>query len=240
MTHKHRAILIVALLCLISAVGVDTYLQARHEATARRKKLHALVETLDNLGFYRYAPADRVAGMKAEAVRTGYLFTEAALSRVVLADPEDLAEFTEAYIEEIAPYLKARGVQITSLAQSLPLDPEDPSKLTGDYTVTVNGRRSLIYTKDDGNLPRDTWTLAARRTFDLVNDLLERAGSRERVFLMYQDTNRRARYNDCYTVLLTPAMALTIGMSGLYETHLSPRKVAKVLRADGTIDDSSQ
>jgi hypothetical protein len=84
------------------------------------------------------------------------------------------------------------------------------------YDVVINGRRHLIYEGDGGD---DSWTLALKRLLEIVNGLLEQAGSSERLFAIYGG-------NDGRVILLTPEMHEYIESIGDVIDHgWMPRRV---------------
>ena len=136
----------------------------------------ALAERLDSLDFFKYAE-DPVAA-KAEFEKRGKAaFWRAEHGRDALFDdPEDLAEGgIAAARNELQPKLAQMGVFLED-------DVEDDFS-DDRYVVRVAGREYLIH---DFDTVESSWGLAVARTFRIVNDLLEDAGSAERAYAAYE------------------------------------------------------
>jgi hypothetical protein len=136
----------------------------------------ALAERLDSLGFFKYAEDPTAA--KAEFERRGKdAFWRAEHGRDVLfADAEDLAEGgIAAALNELQPKLAQMGVLLE----------DDVENDFGEdrYVVRIAGREYLIH---DVDTVESSWGLAMARTFRIVNDLLEDAGSPERAYAVYE------------------------------------------------------
>lgn len=140
-----------------------------------------LAEELDIRGFFRYLAPEEAASAKAAVAKDGI----DAIWRVETgrhfwgADAEDLAEGGVAdWLDELRPMLDRQEVPLENVAQSFGEDL---------YAVRVGGREYTIYdlagadadAAEDGAL---LWELSWSRALGLVNDLLERAGSRERAY----------------------------------------------------------
>jgi len=155
------------------------------------------LDRLIGMGFLKFVPDQHRADVRLQLVATatkGYLDSDwnddcvATDLRGYPADNEDLAEGqVGATILLMKPVLEREGVKLDTVLDEC-----------GDemYEVVINGQRHLIYEGDGGE---DSWTLALKRLLEIVNGLLEQAGSAERLYGMYAG-------NDGRVVLLTEAM----------------------------------
>jgi len=142
----------------------------------------ALAETLEARGFFRYLDPAEAAAAKAAVAKGGIdSIWEVETGRHFLgADPEDLAEGGVAdWVDELRPALAKLGAPIDG-------DVEDDFAETR-YVVRVGARSYAIYDLGgrDAAAAADMglmWGLSWSRTFGLLNDLLERAGSSERAY----------------------------------------------------------
>jgi hypothetical protein len=95
-------------------------------------------------------------------------------NRSTWADGEYMAEGgVTGFLWRIAPFLQKNGVRITWLDQDL--------QSSRYYMVTVNQKKYTMFSKKDFGKAL-FWAAVPARTFALVNELLERAGSDERVY----------------------------------------------------------
>jgi len=178
-------------------------------ARPSRAAVVALMDRLEQLGFYRYVPAGQVAACKSKDVNASSPFTSES-SRVYLADAEDLAEGgVQGFLMELRPFLHRLGVKITAVSQQFDAE--------RDYVVSVNGTSHLIYSAQQAE-SWESWEQASRQAFTIVNRLLEQAGSAERLYRLYGG-------NDCQAVLLTPEMYAVIKESGLVDQGEMPESV---------------
>jgi hypothetical protein len=104
------------------------------------------------------------------------------------ADAEELAEGGVVdFLKKVQPFLRHLGVALTSLDQTY-----DESS----YTVSVNGKLYLIWNAAELQ-EIGIRGIATVRTFSIVNELIEKAGSLERLYALYGD-------NDLHGLFLTP------------------------------------
>jgi hypothetical protein len=159
----------------------------------------ALIDHLERLGFYAYADPVRVTAAKRQAIAGGYLYGEDT-KRFFFCDCEDLAEGgVLCLLEQLRAQLAVRGVVLAHLAQ----DCEDDH-----YDVTIDSRPYRIYGPEVQDAV-EYWRVSTARTLALINDLLARAGSEERVYHL-------GGAEDGAAVFLTPAMVdLINGNRGL-------------------------
>ena len=97
--------------------------------------------------------------------------------RIYSADAEDLAEGGVCdTIREMMPVLALEGIHIASCEDEGLYDEETQ---IGTYNVVLNGHRYPIL---DTRMEGHGWGAAHRRTIEITNDLLQDAGSDERLF----------------------------------------------------------
>lgn len=151
-----------------------------------------LAADLCNAGYFSYVEPERLTEVFA-AAEEGNLYDE-SIGRVFNADAEDLAEGSvERFLGEVKPALERCGVAIHTVSQDVEQEHSDRQ----GYSVTVNGERHVIYSHEEAVNDTDScWDIAPRRTFQLVNSLLEKAGSAERMYML-------SGGNDCFAWLLT-------------------------------------
>lgn len=153
------------------------------------------VAQLEALGFFDYAPAANAARMQVS--QNGWPGIFGDNGRTYFADAETLAEGgVGSFLEEIRPFLESQGVAFPDLEE---ISDEH-------YSVTVDGREHPIYTRRDlydEDRPGLIWGLATARGFAIVNDLLEAAGSTERLYAVNGG-------NDLLAFFLTPELRRAI------------------------------
>ena len=186
-------------------------------------KIAELVAQLEALGFYRYVEAAQLDEARALAIESEYPFG----SETGRDFPADAAELPSAGVEDflrdIEPFLARQGVTL-----ALEADESEGH----DYFVRVNGRRFMIYSREENELTKrgleppagNVWALSTRRTMEIVNWLLQEAGSPER---MYIDGDG---WNGQRAVFLTPAMLELIAQSGVVEPEALPCSVADLTK----------
>ena len=174
----------------------------REQLPYRRPSLTApeaekVVDRLIGMGYLKFVPDQQRADVRLQLVATainGYLDSTwndegvAADLRTYPADNEDLAEGqVGATILLMKPVLEREGAKLDTVVDDF-----------GDerYQVFINGQQHLIY---EGGGGKDSWSLALKRLLEIVNGLLEEAGSSERLYGIYGG-------NDGRVILLTPEM----------------------------------
>jgi hypothetical protein len=171
-----------------------------------RADAEVMVDRLVDMGYLKFVPNDQQADVRGQLIDTamdGYLETEwnedcvAVDLRSYPADNEDLAEGDiGATILLMRAVLKREGVTLDSVEDELGGTDSEP----GDegYRVLINGETHVIY--KSGDVPHaDLLSLSLQRLLEIVNSLLEGAGSSERLYGMYGGNDGRA-------ILLTPEM----------------------------------
>ncbi len=136
------------------------------------------VESLENLGYFKYVDAAAAPDLKSRVESAGWdgIFLDA--NRMFRADGEDLAEGgVERLLRELEPFLERQGVTLSTIVSSF-----------GDeeYTIEVNDRVYSIWQAADlersESEPGWLWGVASCRTMDLLDSLLSKAGSPERAY----------------------------------------------------------
>ena len=140
-----------------------------------------LADELEARGFFGYLDPDEAASAKAAVAKDGIdaIWHVETGRHFWGGDAEDLAEGGVAeWVDELRPMLERQGVRLEDVEQDFGEDL---------YVVRIGGRQYTIYdvagadaaAAEDGAL---LWELSWNRALGLVNDLLERAGSRERAY----------------------------------------------------------
>ncbi len=109
--------------------------------------------------------------------------------RYVTADEEELCEGGVGYfMEDIRPFLEARGVELT-------IGPEQQGQGNG-YSVVVNGEVLVLYTEAELADGHRFVGLTTERTTAFVNRLLTESGAMERMYCL-------GGWNDMSAIFLT-------------------------------------
>lgn len=160
---------------------------------------------LKRLGFDRYRPYAKdifryelewlpeqewLAALDDETEPPGFPFYHAS-GRLHQADAEDLAEGGIAkQLSRLRGLLRLLGVPEFRVSQEV-----EP-----DYVVTIDGVPYTVWTRAEVRDPfLDHWGVATAATLQILNDLLETAGSQERAYSY-------AGGHDLHIVFLTPDM----------------------------------
>jgi hypothetical protein len=139
-----------------------------------------LAEELGQLGLFDRMDAVAADRAKQAFARRGIdALWSIELGREVFAgDAEDLAEGgIGEFLEVLRPYLSERGVAFGDVED---LFSDDGTR----YDVRVGNEVHAIYRTDAGDSMERMWGLAWVRAFEIVNRLLEKAGSPERAYTM--------------------------------------------------------
>jgi hypothetical protein len=158
----------------------------------------AMADRLIDMGYLKYLPTaerDVARGELVESLRDGCLDTkrnrhgDARDRRGYAADAEDLAEGRIGEtIMRMSPVLRAEGVTIDR-ALDLPDDDDD------GYHLEIDGVVHVIFTRTDQG--QNAWMLGTRRLLEIVDDLLVRAGSAERLYGVYGGHDGRVLLLTC-------------------------------------------
>lgn len=159
-----------------------------------------LADDVESLGFYKYAAADQIAELKAEIEEGAHEWYLAA-GRAFGADAERLAEGgVKDLIDYMRPALEVEGREV-------PTDIEETYDTERGYTIRIGAERITLWGEGEGN---KAWELTTTRTSALLNEWLSKAGSEERVHILYGG-------EDAIFVFLTAAMRKAITDSGVFK-----------------------
>jgi hypothetical protein len=144
-----------------------------------------LAQRLSELGLFEYLDSAEARRAEAAVASEGIeAVWRVELGRDVMAgDAEDLAEGgVGEFLEELSAHLSRRGVPLPDVEDIF----NDERTL---YQVKVGDQRHTIYDVEGSDADVATaagglWGLAWARAFDIVNGLLESAGSRERAYTL--------------------------------------------------------
>jgi hypothetical protein len=172
----------------------------RRTAKPSSEEAKAIVERLVELGFLKFVAEPEKASVRAQlvdSVEKNYLDSEwdddcvSADKRTYSADAEELAEGSLGdCVIQMKQVLAAEGVMLESVEDDFGED---------RYRVMINGTAHLIYER--GKDAQDgSWLQAHKRLIEIVNSLLEDAGSGERLFGIY------CGGNEGLVMFLTPEM----------------------------------
>jgi hypothetical protein len=153
---------------------------------------------IERYGYLEYVPEKEMDRVKTQMVTQSWPFINDYSGRQYYADAEKLAEKgVAAFLEKIRPFLERQGVQLKSIEEYF----------DEEYRITVNGKEITIWSRKEEDedsrreeTPGLTWGLSTVRTFSLVNELLEEAGSEERLYAV-------GGGNDLDAFFLTPELA---------------------------------
>jgi hypothetical protein len=161
----------------------------------------ALVARLEAVGYFANQAPEAAARHRA-ALLAGHHPWHAESGRVHLYDEGELGECgPRELFEEARPFLEAQGVRLGVIQQKAVLGLQ--------VELTIDGRREVLLEPGETDTLEEAAALVARRTFRLLNRLLESAGSPERAYRLRDDF-------DATVVFLTPDMwAVFQGVEGL-------------------------
>ena len=175
----------------------------------------SFVTDLDAHGYFKGLAPEKAQVLRADFRKQGWTAIFSESHRFHHADAEDLAEGGIcAFIREVEPFLTGQGVRLPEL--------QDEVSDKG-YSVRVGGISHKIY--DAADLKRDTtgkelgiiWGLAMTRGFAIVDQLLEAAGSPERLYSVNGG-------NDLFAFFLTPDLHRIISQHPKAEAADGPYK----------------
>jgi hypothetical protein len=167
-------------------------MKANHRATLKR---------LVDMGYLKYVPSPELEAVKQQLLSSmNYGIIESDWGTNCVASdrrgyPADNEELAEGRIGESLHLMKEvlaqEGVRLESVEDDF-----------GEYhyDILVNGERYKIYDRAGENV----WSVALKRFLEVVNEFLQRAGSKERLFGIYGGNDGRA-------ILLTEEMHQYLG-----------------------------
>jgi len=162
-----------------------------------------IIAKLDDLGYYKFVPRKQkeeaksktkehiLNGIVSSTFDSGEIESTSFDKRVYRADSEDLAEQgIGSVIGEMKTILEKEGVIIKNI--------DDVATENGKYSVKVNNKVYEVFNKENDD-ESDDWSIALEALVDIVNELLENAGSKERLYSIYGG-------NDSQVIFLTKEM----------------------------------
>jgi hypothetical protein len=154
------------------------------------------LQRLIDMGYLKYVPGPEREAVKQQlqsSMKHGIIESDwgkhcvASDRRGYPADNEELAEGRIGdFLLLMKDVLAHEGVRLESVEDDFQDD---------HYDVLVNDDRFGVYSRPVGN----SWAVSLKRFLEIVNELLQRAGSRERLFGIYGGNDGRA-------ILLTEEM----------------------------------
>jgi hypothetical protein len=157
----------------------------RRTAKPSSEEAKAIVEHLIELGFLKFVTEPEKASVRAQlvdSVEKNYLDSEwdddcvSADKRTYSADAEELAEGSLGdCVLQMKQVLAVEGVTLESVEDDFGEE---------RYQVMINGTAHLIYERAE-DAQDSSWLQAHKRLIEIVNSLLEDAGSGERLFGIY-------------------------------------------------------
>lgn len=178
-----------------------------------QREMHsALIEQLDTLGFFRFVRPGQVAGLKARFLKKPNLWVwTARVKRDFPADEERLVEGgVGTFLKTLNPVFKAAGVRLHKIEEQCGAE---------GYWIKVNGIRYELYSKEllqAANEQRSTalWETTTHRSFALINQLFQEAGSEERIFSL-------GGWNDHWAFVWTEAIHTLLRESSIWDDGLN-------------------
>ena len=170
----------------------------------------SVVDRLQSLGYLKYVDPQGIPAVRAQmedSIDRGFLDTEwdddsvSADRRSYPADAEELAEgnFGEV-LNLMTAVLHREGVRLDSVEDDFTED---------HYSVIVNAAPHVIWSRAEVS-NRNLWAIATRRCLELVNGLLQKANSAERLWGVYGGNDGRFLFltPEMHGVLSQPALKL--------------------------------
>jgi hypothetical protein len=169
-------------------------------------------KSLIEFGFFRYlSPKQKEAipRMLTRIKSTGYIFTPTTY-RDYPADEESIGEGgVKTFLLEVKRILKANNVPFTRII-------ENPT--SDAYKISINGEEYILCSDEEFKRPLDEIQhTITKRLFAIINQLLRKAGSEERIY-------SRSGGNDHWAIFLTHELYNLLLKSdfsmGLEDLHL--------------------
>jgi hypothetical protein len=184
--------------------------KSSHEKSATKAHHHMadLIDELDALGYYKYCVPDRLEEVKRKSIEKRYPYGWEDSGRDFDADAEFLAEgWVEEFVKDIRAFLRGQGVKIRSV---------QGNTIDGCYKISINREEFFINHMAEMAL-NSFWDRSAARTFFMINTLLKKANSEERMYALYSANKMRA-------VFLNEKMYQVIANSNAIDEKDKPRK----------------
>lgn len=159
----------------------------------------ALVAALEAAGYFAHLDAAAREAHRANLLAGGNPW-DPDYGRTYLYDEDELGECgPRDLFEEARPFLERQGVKLGVIQQKAVVGLQ--------VVLSIDGRREELLEPGEIDTLEEAAALVTRRTFRLLNRLLEQAGSAERAFRLRQDFNATV-------VFLTPEMRGLVGEVG--------------------------
>mgnify|MGYP005840077149 CR=1 FL=1 len=143
----------------------------------KNNSLEKLVNELDELGYFNQCAPEAVDDVKKKALYAKCIYGIDGIKRDYVVDFEDLTEFgARSFLLKIKPFLKKAGVKIKSIQQNI------DSQI--GYVMSINNVDYLLYDWKELRA-LDLWKRCAVRIFDIINEILDEANSKERLYLLF-------------------------------------------------------
>lgn len=210
---KSQSLLITFIIIVLIIVCIKLLMKNTKKQSTEPKQeninIELLINDLEKMGFYKYTEPKLIEENKQESIRTGYPFGEET-GRQYSADSEDLSEGgVGEFLNEIKSFLDRQKVHFT-------INNEDFAE---QYEIEVNNEKVILYTNEELE-NEDYADLTTRRAFAIISELLEKAGSHERIYALYD-------WNDQLAIFLTNEMFERINGDHEIEDREKPRVIVK-------------
>lgn len=156
---------------------------------------NSVINKLEEMGYFKYVPQQEtkyVRNLAYKSLENDILADSSNIPdddserhpdyRLYSADNENLAEEGIGLVIQKMKYvLEKEGVHLETIEDDYTRDDTKGDK----YNVVINGTPYQIFTKEmtaEITASGEFWTIALRRLLEIVNELLEKAGSSERLF----------------------------------------------------------
>lgn len=169
-------------------------------------------DRLIEMGYFKFLPPSEFEMARQELIESlsnGYLDTEwneelvSRDKRSYGADNEDLAEGSMGeFLLLMKDVLRLEGVTLESVEDDCDGDA---------YHLSINGQRVLVY--DSTAAGGEIWGIAIKRFLEIVDELLQNAGSKERLYGIYGGNDGRCILltDEMYALLQTPDLQIDAG-----------------------------
>ncbi|MFD2246337.1 hypothetical protein [Pontibacter ruber] len=174
-------------LCLSSIVMLFSFKNIFQKKPSGKE----VVQKLETLGYFKYAHSSKIAELKkalAEGYAThGALVTSYEMPRFESSDYRLYGLDGETLYEEggFRSYLSDMDRTFKKLNVNLKIENEIEEYTQNgglNHIIWVNGKEYVIFRNDQGSA--NSWGVAAKRYAEMVNDILKRSKSPERLYLM--------------------------------------------------------
>ncbi len=196
---KNLELLVFALLILVSSCeGVN------EEANSKKYPSSKIIHTLDSLGYFNLTPLEELDSLKTDLIETyeslnlfeGKRFYDSSKyvdHRFYWLDGEELFEDGGIinYLNEIKPTFDKLGLNLEFKNDSIAI-----AKSNLVHSIVINDSNYLAF---NGKMDYSSWGVATYNFAKIINNIFERQGSSERIYLI-------SGGNDGRMVILTNEM----------------------------------